>query len=788
MTFSKTNAKTSYIFKWSSILCFVLFMGMSSAWAQVAGDFRSNASGNWNDIATWYVFDGTTWAAATTGQIPTSTTSVYIQYGHAIALNQNQACKDLNLAASVSKSLSGQNSPGSISLSANTLNVNGKLRTYYAAVGSIPGTDTTGFNVYPFSATSGKISIVGDSRPLTETKQWGATINTTSSGTFPLEINLNSGQTVTIATNIKLTSLNVVAGTLDMGTQTISPDNGTINQGDITIGAGTTILSAGTGNIFQKSSNGVAGTLTVAGTLNLSGASPRFQMNAYDFSNGTIIYSKSGVQNLASRGSSGTFPGNYPLIYGNITLAGTSAKTTVALQATTINGTLSMQGTASLALGTSGTLVYGSSSTLEYASAVANQTTTDVEFPGSGGPNSLKINNTFASGTVTLNSTKSLSATGVLTLTSGLLNSVAPPGFYMKLELFNTSVGAILGGNTSSYVLTNNLKIYWHMPDIGVGDYKFPIGDVGQYLPLNINSPSGSSLILCPGAYSLDIGPAQLGSGLTSISHSEFWQVEYSGGTFSSGTISLARTDIGAYNTVAVSYGGIITSLGGSITSTLIPSNTVTASAASTVGNSFNSNIANFVLATSATAPVHFINFSGVRQANRNKLAWSTATEMNNTGFDIQSSADGVNFTTIGFVSTKAIAGNSNAVLQYDYIDAREVGTTYYRLRQVDLDGKYSFSTVVLIKAGATTKFIIENIYPNPVKISTTLWIASPIKDKSTIVIADELGKIYSTQQTSLEKGSNAIQLNVQTLAPGNYFIKAMNSKGETSTTQFVKQ
>ena len=190
-----------------------------------------------------------------------------------------------------------------------------------------------------------------------------------------------------------------------------------------------------------------------------------------------------------------------------------------------------------------------------------------------------------------------------------------------------------------------------------------------------------------------------------------------------------------------------------------------------------------------AIAPVNFIHFSGVRQSNLNKLSWSTATEMNNTGFDVQASVDGINWTTLAFVNSKVIGGNSNAILQYEYKDTRSnLGSVYYRLRQVDLDGKYAFSSIVLIKSTATTQFAIENVYPNPAKRNTTLWIASSVKDKATIVVTDESGRKYIAQSASLESGSNAISLNLSTLAPGNYYIKVMNSKGESCSTQLIKE
>ncbi|HEY1872397.1 MAG TPA: hypothetical protein VGG71_15140, partial [Chitinophagaceae bacterium] len=97
-----------------------------------------------------------------------------------------------------------------------------------------------------------------------------------------------------------------------------------------------------------------------------------------------------------------------------------------------------------------------------------------------------------------------------------------------------------------------------------------------------------------------------------------------------------------------------------------------------------------------AVLPVSMFNFGGSIKNNDAYLNWSTATESNNKGFYIERSKDGQNFASIGFVKG---AGNSSKITNYTYTDYLikdlNVTTTYYRLKQVDLDGKYSYSNML---------------------------------------------------------------------------------------------
>ncbi len=392
--------------------------------------------------------------------------------------------------------------------------------------------------------------------------------------------------------------------------------------------------------------------------------------------------------------------------------------------------------------------------------------------------NNLTINHT-GSPVNTLVLGSNLRISGTLTLTKGVIQLGAN-----DLWLFG---GTISGGDATSYVSTNSTGSL--IQDLSSSQTKsFPVGN-SAYNPVSIkNGTSDVSDFMVRVIDEVYADGSSSGTALTTSRVKRTWNIYKTNPTMDGTGVDFVfnwnvADEVGITNPKLYHYENSAWTLQ---TGTTTPG-TNSVSYSGYTGSFLPSAFA--VLEANSLAPVSFVHFSGVRQSNLNKLTWSTATEMNNTGFDVQSSADGVNWNTLAFVASKAIAGNSNAILSYEYKDAREgLGNTYYRLRQVDLDGKYAFSSIVLIKANATHAFAIENIYPNPVKRNTTIWIASSVKDKATILVTDESGRKYMAQSASLESGSNAISLNLSTLAPGNYFIKVMNSKGESRSTQLVKQ
>ncbi|MEO7309172.1 MAG: T9SS type A sorting domain-containing protein [Chitinophagaceae bacterium] len=180
--------------------------------------------------------------------------------------------------------------------------------------------------------------------------------------------------------------------------------------------------------------------------------------------------------------------------------------------------------------------------------------------------------------------------------------------------------------------------------------------------------------------------------------------------------------------------------------------------------------------------PIGLISFSGTKQGAVNKLSWSTASESNNKGFELEHSVDGRNFSVVAFINSKALNGNSNTVVDYDLTDAVPfVSGTYYRLKQVDFNGNKNVSKVILLKGLNPTKIELNYVYPNPVSKALNLVITAPATEMAVIVVTDLNGKSIIRKTISLEAGNNNIRMDIGNLATGTYFLKTINKDGNDS-------
>ncbi|MBC7383990.1 MAG: T9SS type A sorting domain-containing protein [Bacteroidia bacterium] len=193
-------------------------------------------AGNWNSISSWERYNGTTWLAATTGQIPGLSDTAYIQTGHTISLTQNENVRDLNL-----HNITGTR----IILAGFKLNLYGKLGCFSSAISTFPVTytaSTPSTSTWINTTTAGgAIKAVGNTRNLTNTSEWG-----NNPPGWMLEIALNAGQTVTTNTGLKMARLLISSGTLYTASGfDIRADSGAAATGDVIINAGTTLSLGG---------------------------------------------------------------------------------------------------------------------------------------------------------------------------------------------------------------------------------------------------------------------------------------------------------------------------------------------------------------------------------------------------------------------------------------------------------------------------------------------------------------------------------------------------------------
>ncbi|MBK8624538.1 MAG: T9SS type A sorting domain-containing protein [Saprospiraceae bacterium] len=149
-------------------------------------------------------------------------------------------------------------------------------------------------------------------------------------------------------------------------------------------------------------------------------------------------------------------------------------------------------------------------------------------------------------------------------------------------------------------------------------------------------------------------------------------------------------------------------------------------------------------------------------------LTWATASEINNDGFDIEASQDAVGFDKIAFVRG---SGTTNHEKKYHFMDERvNEGLTYYRLKQIDFDGKSTYSKVVSVLR-ITDKFNAISITPNPASTILNIVLESKNDDNLEIKLLDIFGETVQHQRTTTNQGLTNQSLDLQDLPNGIYFL-----------------
>ncbi len=186
-----------------------------------------------------------------------------------------------------------------------------------------------------------------------------------------------------------------------------------------------------------------------------------------------------------------------------------------------------------------------------------------------------------------------------------------------------------------------------------------------------------------------------------------------------------------------------------------------------------------------STLPVKYLSFKGLRSENKNRLNWVTANETDNTGFEVQRSLDGIKYEKIGFVAS-TFNGSS---CSYSFVDPQSNNRiSYYRLKQIDKNGKSSLSAVVILKSSEGSNVQLAAIYPNPVASELNLKVSAFNADKLAVVITDATGKMVANYHASVVEGVNFFEYNVGTLKAGTYYIKLIGTEGSTQTQMFEKK
>ena len=187
------------------------------------------------------------------------------------------------------------------------------------------------------------------------------------------------------------------------------------------------------------------------------------------------------------------------------------------------------------------------------------------------------------------------------------------------------------------------------------------------------------------------------------------------------------------------------------------------------------------------TVPVELAAFSGKYQNAKIFLTWTTATEKNNNGFDIERSKDKKVFSKIGFVKGQGTTTQKN---DYSYLDDNLIAEKYYyRLKQINLDGTFTYSDIIEVNTQLPEKFELTQNYPNPFNPETNITFTLPMDSKVVLSVYNVLGELVETMiNEELSAGKHLVVFDASKYVSGVFFYRLNASQTDGITRSSIKK
>jgi hypothetical protein len=397
---------------------------------------------------------------------------------------------------------------------------------------------------------------------------------------------------------------------------------------------------------------------------------------------------------------------------------------------------------------------------------------TDIDADGFEDFQEVVMNRTTNGLAVLGNKSLRVSNNGFLDLTAGRLKTGASPTTFEVNVINSNPASSVINYNSLGY---NNSGWVWgqlRRSITGASSYKYPIGDATRYQLIDIDITSAllnTSNIL--GYFNPNDAPGSVNLTENSITYNSlctngYWQMtpdmQPNMGIFGINLFPVSIFCPGAPINFAKSPTGAGSySFGGSTQIT-------------TIKRSGFSNFSDITLISpSVILPIELTYFEAIAQETSVLLTWETIWERGNDYFEVQKSIDGKNFFSIGKVNGKGTSIQRN---NYQLIDREPYkGLNYYRLRQVDLDGKVNYSKIIPLYFEGDGVFF--EVFPNPAQnIDVRILISAQVGEVLNIKVIDALGRKIFNENFTYQ--GNVIDLKTQdSVAKGIYFILIQNTK-----------
>jgi hypothetical protein len=313
--------------------------------------------------------------------------------------------------------------------------------------------------------------------------------------------------------------------------------------------------------------------------------------------------------------------------------------------------------------------------------------------------------------------------------------------------------------------------------------FVFPTGDGTLYAPIGISAPANTGDAFTAQYFNSPYSNiTSLGSGLNNVSSEEHWILDRTSGSSNVNVTMYYHVDrsggISQQTDLRVSRwnGSQWVNHGNGGTSGTNTDGNVISSAAIT-------DFSPFTLGSSTTLnplPVQLLNFNALPLTSSVKVIWATTSELNNDFFVVEKSIDGKLWNEIGRVEG---ADNSNSVSKYVLVDnAPVIGLQYYRLKQVDQNGEFTYSHIA--SARFTEELVdVVTISPNPAKDIFNVMLLNNEDENASVAIINSLGQtvlqfdhiqssILTIDMKDLSNGVYALQVTQNGLTTSNKLIK----------------
>lgn len=579
------------------------------------------------------------------------------------------------------------------------------------------------------TATGGNFSICRGSQSGTGTTDWYLHGNLSLTNTETQNSNPTGARFVFAGTDVRSLLLNTV--TFSGGGLPLKVDSlATLSLGGNVIAGNGAFTVNNYGGVITSHPDGLNGNITTTGTISLS------NLGNYGF-NGTAAQVTGAL---------------LPASVNNFSVANPSG--------VTLSGNLLVNGTMELVSGSlipgGNALTYGSSVTLAYR-GTSQQTTGDIEFPATGGPLNLIVQN---SANVLLHADRTIN--GDVSILQGDLNLNGHTLILGPTAMLNENPGATVGGLSGKITTTRTL-----------------------------NAPGG-------------VNPGNLGAVITSASNLGATLVErYHGVRTGNSNQSIYRS----YNIVPTNNTALNATLrfhyDESELNGIAENNLRLFRSATGNNNTWNyaggtanasenyveltgiSNFSYWTLAdVNAPVPVELLSFTASVTSGKVNLSWSTATENQNRGWEVERKTND-NWIVIGFVEGM---GTSTTTKVYGFVDSGTPGgLVSYRLKQIDFDGSTSYSKTVEVNSDyLPEEFRLSQNYPNPFNPVTTIKFEVPVASFTELSVYNLLGeKVAGLVNEMLEPGIYERHFDGSNLSSGLYIYR-LEAEGTALTKSMM--